>query len=73
MTSINNFGSSIAPDINLENIRLVRDGEEIYGVKVVDLKGHPHSYVGYELGDEVLYVGDALFGDKLLEGLKCLT
>lgn len=69
LTSVNNK-TSTAPDISLENIRLVRDGEEIHGFKVIDLKGHSYGHVGYALDDEVLYVGDALFGDKLLEGVK---
>ena len=71
LTSIDVILSNyVAPDISLDNVVTVEPGDEVNGFKVIDLKGHTYGHVGYSIDDEVLYVGDALFGDKLLERVK---
>jgi len=63
-------GSIIAPGIELNNLLSVKDGEEVCGFKAIDLKGHSPGQLGYSLNNELLYVGDALFGDKVLSRVK---
>jgi glyoxylase-like metal-dependent hydrolase (beta-lactamase superfamily II) len=63
-------GSTIAPDIELNDFLSVRDGGEVCGFKAMDSKEHSPGQLGYSLSNELLYVGDALFGDKVLSRFK---
>ncbi|MGC9072246.1 MAG: MBL fold metallo-hydrolase [Acidilobus sp.] len=46
----------------------IKDDELKYGpVEVVRLPGHTEGHVGYATPDGVLYAGDSLFGDRVLE------
>ncbi|MGC9118821.1 MAG: MBL fold metallo-hydrolase [Thermoproteus sp.] len=45
---------------------LVRPGDRVENIEVVDLRGHTFGHVGY-LVEGVLYAGDAIFGDMVLK------
>jgi len=71
LTPVNSLASSIiAPDLKLNNVLTLRHSDEICGFIAIDLRGHSHAHTGYSLGDEILYVGDALFGSRVLERVK---
>lgn len=71
LTPINSLASSVvAPDLDLDNVLTLKPGDEVCDFIAIDLRGHSHGHVGYSLGSEVLFVGDALFGERVLERVK---
>ncbi len=49
----------------------LRWGDEIVGIKAVDTHGHTPGHTAFVFGD-IAYVGDSLFGDRLVEKVKIL-
>ncbi len=49
----------------------LRWGDEIVGIRAVDTHGHTPGHTAFVFGD-VAYVGDSLFGDRLVEKVKIL-
>lgn len=51
---------------DLQVAGVVKPGDKIEAIEVIDLRGHTFGHVGY-LVDGVLYAGDAIFGDMVLK------